>query len=496
MPNILEMKNISKSFSKTVALSDVSFSTKAGEVHVLIGENGAGKSTLMKILCGAITADSGDIYIKGKKVEIQSVQQSQMLGVGIIHQELNLLPNKTVFQNIFLGRELFLNKILGIVDEKRMAYEAEIILKELELNIDPYAKISSLSVSQQQMVEVAKALSMKADILIMDEPTSSLTRIEIETLFKIIQKLKAANKSIIYISHRMEEIFQIGDRVTVLRDGRYVMTQNIANINMNDLVMAMVGRKISDLYGSNIARERKIGEEALRINNLTGYRFRNCSLYVKRGEIVSLSGLVGSGRTELAKAIFGYDKIKSGTITVFGKTLKYHSPHNSIKNKMGFLPEDRKTEGVILSMSIQSNVIQAGINKIFKNGIINKKIEETKARIYTKMLNLNTLDLSRSVETLSGGNQQKVVVAKWLCTDSDLFIFDEPTRGIDIGAKADIYQIMNMLSAKGAAILIISSDQMEVVGISDRTYVMRDGEIAGELTKPNITPERILELAL
>jgi len=498
MQNILEMKNITKRFPGTVALDDVSFSSMPGEVHVLMGENGAGKSTLVKILSGVFPADSGEIFIEGKKAEITDVAKSQSLGVGIIHQELNLLPNKTIFQNIFLGREPLKNKLFGIVDEKLMIEESKKILDELGIELDPKTLITKLSIAQQQMVEVAKALQMKTKILIMDEPTSSLTKREIDALFSIVRKLRADGVSIIYISHRMEEIFEIGDRVTVLRDGRFVMTEDITGITMDSLITAMVGRKITELYSKPDDAEAKsrISEEVLRTENLTGARFRNCSISVKKGEIVSLSGLIGSGRTELAKAIFGYDKTESGGVYFYGKRVSRPSPTYSISKKVGFLPEDRKLEGVVLAMTIRANVVQASLKTLFKFGIINNRKENSAASRYTKELRLSTQDMSRLVMTLSGGNQQKVVVAKWLCTECDIFIFDEPTRGIDIGAKKDIYKIMNTLAEKGAAVLIITSDQLEVVGISDRTYVMKDGEIAGELAGEEITAERILSLAI
>jgi ABC-type sugar transport system ATPase subunit len=493
---ILEMKNITKKFPGTLALDNVNFSTNKGEVHVLMGENGAGKSTLVKILSGVYTADSGEILIDGEKVEIRNVQDSQRLGIGIIHQELNLLPNKTIYQNIFLGREPYKNKALGILDEKFMVRESRKVLENLGIDLDPKTLVVKLSIAQKQMVEVAKALQMKTRILIMDEPTSSLTRKEIDSLLKIVRKLRDEGVSIIYISHRLEEIFEIGDRITVLKDGRFVMTSGLAGLGMDTIITAMVGRKITDLYGRTADDIREGGEEVLRTVNLTGARFRNCSITMRRGEIVSLAGLIGAGRTELAKAIFGYDRVDSGEIYFFNRKVDRNSPQKSIVMKVGFLPEDRKEEGLILTMPIKANVVQASLKKLFRRGIIKKKVEEKISLRYTKDLRLSTEDMNREVLTLSGGNQQKVVVAKWLCTQCDIFIFDEPTRGIDVGSKADIYEIMNNLAKNGAAVLIISSDQSEIVGISDRTYVMKDGEITGELKRPEITSEKILSLAI
>lgn len=494
--NFLEMKKVGKLFPGTVALEDVDFSTVTGEVHVLIGENGAGKSTLMKILCGIYGADSGEIFIEGKKVNIRNIEDSQALGIGIVHQELNLLPNKTVYQNIFLGRELYINKALGIVDEKKMIAKSAEILEKLGIDLSPMDIIWMLSISQQQMVEVARALMMNARLLIMDEPTSSLTKVEIDALFRIVNRLKAEGTSIVYISHRMEEIFEIGDRVTVLRDGRYVMTANLKDIDMNDLVSSMVGKKISDLFGKRNPLEERRGEVVMKTDKLTGARFRNCSIEVHKGEVVSLAGLIGAGRTELARAIFGYDKVKSGTIELYGEQITNGAPHKSVKKKVGFLSEDRKGEGIILTQPIRTNVVQASLERISTLGYINGKKEEELSQKHMGRLNLTTNDLRRHVITLSGGNQQKVAVAKWLCAECDIFIFDEPTRGIDVGAKAEIYQIINNLANSGAAILLISSDQMEVVGVSDRTYVMKDGDITGELHRGEISPERILELAL
>ena len=380
MQNTLEMKSISKRFPGTIALDNVSFDSRPGEVHVLMGENGAGKSTLVKILSGVFIADSGEILIEGKKVEIPDVATSQALGIGIIHQELNLLPHKTVFQNIFLGREPIKSKLIGIVNEKYMIEESRRILNELGIDLDARIYVNKLSIAQQQMVEVAKALQMKTKILIMDEPTSSLTKKEIDALFTTVRKLRADGVSIIYISHRMEEVFEIGDRVTVLRDGRFVMTENIADISMESLITAMVGRKITELFSKNMSDETGgIGEVVLRTENLSGARFRNCSISVRKGEIVSLSGLIGSGRTELAKAIFGYDKVDSGNVYLFNKKVVRSSPKRSISRKVGFLPEDRKEEGVVLAMSIKANVVQASLKKLFKFGVMSSKKENSTA---------------------------------------------------------------------------------------------------------------------
>lgn len=489
---VLQMKGISKVFPGVKALDDVDFEVRKGEVHVLLGENGAGKSTLMRVLSGIISKDSGEILLDGNPVEINGIPDAQSLGISIIHQELNMLEDRNIAQNIFLGREPVKNG-LGTVDAKKMMNDSRTLLKRLEVALDPKCMVRDLSVAQQQMVEVVKALSIKTKILIMDEPTSSLTQNEIDRLFTIVRSLKADGISIIYISHRMEEIFEIGDRVTVMRDGKYIGTVPVAETNMNDLIAMMVGRKIDNLYGKT---SHSSGEEALRTENLTGLRFRNVSINVHCGEIVGLGGLVGAGRTELAKAIFGYDRIEGGEIFLHGKKVTRHSPKQSVQHGLALLPEDRKSEGLILDQPIKNNIVQASLHKLFKNFIVNPKTEIDAAKKFRDELHIASPDVMAMVKSLSGGNQQKVVLSKWLCTGCSVLIFDEPTRGIDVGAKAEIYALMNRLAGDGYAILVISSDQMELLGISDRIYVMCEGEITAELSKEEATPELMLSYAI
>lgn len=491
--SILQMRHIFKTFPGVKALDDAQLDVRPGEVHVLLGENGAGKSTLVKVLAGVYAKDGGEILFDGKAVEINSVADAQKLGISMIHQELNMLPARTVAQNIYMGREPLKNKTIKLVDEKKMVEDSRRLMESLGVQLDPNVRVEEISIAQQQMVEVTKALSIETKILIMDEPTSSLTQREITALFRIVRNLCQQGIGIIYISHRMEEIFEIGDRVTVMRDGQYVGTVEVQNTDMDQLVSMMVGRKIGDLYGT---QEREPGRVALETVELTGLRFRNVSIKVREGEIVGLGGLVGAGRTELAKAIFGYDKVTGGKVLVYGEEMKKHSPRNSVEMGIGFLPEDRKTEGLIQSIPIRENIIHASMRQYFKGGLINRKAENEQAEKYRKELRIASPDVVRNVSALSGGNQQKVVIAKWLCTGCRILIFDEPTRGIDVGAKSEIYALMNRLAAEGYAILTISSDQKELIGISDRVYVMKDGEITGELAKDEITAENIVAYAV
>jgi ribose transport system ATP-binding protein len=490
---VLQMLNISKSFPGVKALDRVNFNLVKGEVHVLLGENGAGKSTLMKVLSGVYGKDEGEILIDGKHAQITSIREARALGVSIIHQELNLLLDRTIAQNIFLGREPIKNRVFKSINKKLMLQQSSDLLKKIGLDISPDTIVKDLSIAQQQMVEVVKALSAETKILIMDEPTSSLTLREIEALFQIVCSLKERGISIIYISHRLEEIFRIGDRVTVMRDGKYVDTRAVRNTSMDELIAMMVGRKISSLYNRTFNTP---GAEALRTEKLCGLRFRNVDLVVRRGEIVGLAGLVGAGRTELVKAVFGYDPVDSGTIYINGQPVKRTKPKLSVLRKIGFLPEDRKNEGVLLPFSIKGNIIQASLPKLFPNGLVNRMVELEMGEKYRSKLRIASPDVDRPVFTLSGGNQQKVVLGKWLCPGCDIFMFDEPTRGIDVGAKQEIYELMNQLAAEGCAILVVSSDQMELLGISDRVYVMCDGEVVANFDREDASPEKVVACAL
>lgn len=491
---LLEVKNLRKEFLGVVAVNDVSLDIRKGEVHIIIGENGAGKSTVVKMIAGVYGVDGGEMLFDGKPYRPRNVADAQRAGINMIHQELNLMPNRTVAQNIFIGREL---KRGIFVDEKAMNRESRKILDNLEIDIDPSEKVQDLSIAKQQMVELARALAMENRLLIMDEPTSSLTQKEIDELFRITRQLKEKGVAIVYISHRMQELFDIGDRITVMRDGCYVGTRNKSDVDMQQLIQMMVGRKINDIYKRNY---NTAGVEILRTERLTGLRFRNVDISVRSGEIVGLAGLVGAGRTELARAIFGYDPIETGKFWIEGAPVpvKRYCTHEAVKMGISLLPEDRKKEGIIVSMSIKENVILASLNDIFKYGFVQGEVVKSQAEQSVRRLRIMTTSIEKAVGELSGGNQQKVVLAKWLVTKSKLFIFDEPTRGIDIGAKSEIYDLMDQLAKEGAAIFMISSDLPELLGISDRIYVMKDGEITGEVhaDTPAFEENHILHLAL
>jgi ribose transport system ATP-binding protein len=489
---VLRAEKINKSFPGVKVLSDVSFDLERGEVHILLGENGAGKSTLMKIFSGLYSVDSGNMYVNEKKVMIRNTKDSQNLGISIIYQEFDLVPYLTVAQNIFLGRELL--KKNGSIDQAEMKRKSKEYLEFLRANIDVDAKICTLGVAQQQLVEVAKALSQNAKILIMDEPTATLSDSEIERLFETIRRLQKSGVSIIYISHRLQELKQIGTRVTVLRDGMTICTEDIQKISMDELVHRMVGREVSQerVRLNNTARD----EIALRVEHLNRKKvLKDVSIEVHKGEIVALAGLVGAGRTELVHAIFGIDKIDSGKIEVLGKKIDKPTPGRCVKSGLGLLPESRKENGLSLTLPIYQNTSQAAMEKITKRGIMNLKKERQVAEKYIKQLNIVCTGTELEPLYMSGGNQQKVVIGKWLFTESDVLIFDEPTRGIDVGAREEIYHIIDELAKKGTAVLVISSDLPEVLTIADRIYVMREGRIAGEINYEDASQELIMSYA-
>jgi ribose transport system ATP-binding protein len=489
---VLALRGIRKVFPGVVALDGVDFELLSGEVHVLLGENGAGKSTLMKIISGAQPRDAGEIHVGGAPVEITGPRHAQALGIGIIYQEFNLIPHLSAGENILLGRE---PKLLpGVIDQAKLMREAQRQLDALGVAIDARAIVSRLSVAQQQMVEVAKALSLDARVLIMDEPTSALTAQEINELFAAIRRLKARGVAIVYISHRMEELFAIGDRVTVLRDGRHVGTRRIGETNLAELVRRMVGRDLSDQFPK---QRIAAGEEALRVEGLARSGvLHDINLTLRRGEVVGLAGLMGSGRTELARAIFGADAISGGKIFVRGEEKRIASPRAAIDLGLGLLTEDRKHQGLVLVLSVQENICLPSVARLSRAGVMQpaREAELTMRRIAD--LRIKTPGPHQRVVNLSGGNQQKVVLGKWLCTEADILIFDEPTRGIDVGAKVEIYQLINQLAARGAAILMISSELPEILGMSDRILVMQAGRIAAEFSAADATQEKILAAAL
>ena len=489
---ILRVEKINKTFPGVKALSDVSFDLLEGEVHVLLGENGAGKSTLMKILSGLYSCDSGNIYLNGEKVTIHNTKTAQELGIAIIYQEFNLVPHLTAAQNIFLGREPLLKS--GNIDRAKMRADAQERLDFLRSNISADVEVAALGVAQQQLVEIAKALSQNARILIMDEPTAALSESEIEILFQTIKELTANGVSIIYISHRLQELKVVGDRVTVLRDGCTIGTEDLGSISMDEMVRMMVGRDVSRdrVRTVNIATDKV----ALEVRNLSsGRAVKNASIKVRRGEIVALAGLVGAGRTELAHAIYGIDKMDSGEVYIKGERIKKTTPPLSVRKGLGLLPESRKEFGLSLLLPIYQNVTQAALGKIARLGVMNLKEEQRVTQTYIDRLNIVCPSMRQRVVNLSGGNQQKVVLGKWLFTQSDILIFDEPTRGIDVGARDEIYRLIDGLAKEGNSILVISSDLPEILVIADRIYVMHLGEVVAELPGEGATQEEIMHYA-
>ena len=488
---ILKLENITKEFPGVKALDGVTFELNEGEVHVLLGENGAGKSTLMKVLAGVHQQNEGRIIYKGEEVKFFNPKQAQDKHIAIIYQEFNLMPNLTVGQNIYLGREPR-NKY-GLIDRKKMYAMAQKMLDFLQVDIDVYEQVSRLGVAQQQLVEVAKALSIDAEILIMDEPTASLSDPEIEQLFSTIKRLQEQKVSIIYISHRLQELKVVGNRITVIRDGRSIGTREADKCTMDELITMKEGRE----NGNERIRLKNtaLKEDAVRVEHVTNRKLNDISIYVKKGEVVGIAGLVGSGRTELANAIYGIDSVKTGKVSLFNRELRKPSPGLNIRHHMGFIPENRKEDGLALAMSIKKNTTCASLKKLFSSGWINEKREVEVAAKFTSGMKLNTDNMEMLAQNLSGGNQQKVVLAKWMCTDSDFLIFDEPTRGIDVGAKEEIHNLMNDLACKGVGIIMISSDLPEILTLSDRIYVMREGRIVKELTGESATQEEIIGYA-
>ena len=489
---LIRARNISKTFPGVKALDQVDFDLNPGEVHILIGENGAGKSTLMKILAGAYQPDSGSVTVQGKEVKIHSPSEAHRLGISIIYQEYNLVPYLNVAQNIFLGRAPRRKALPFLVDHRQMHADSRKLLQSLHTELDTKAKVKFLGIAQQQMIEVAKAVSVSARVIIMDEPTAALTNREIDELFALIRLLKSEGMGIIYISHRLNEVHEIGDRVTVLRDGKYVGTRSVADVTIDDMIGMMVGRNIENLYPRNY---REPGELALEISDLcnSDRKLRDINLSVRCGEIVGLAGLVGSGRTEVAKMVFGAIPHDTGTVKVFGETLgKDVAPPEMVRRRVGLIPEDRKNEGLALILTVTENVIMASLQQLFPRRFVNPNKEAAITNQKIRDLNIATPSGKRQVQFLSGGNQQKVVLAKWLATDSKLLLFDEPTRGIDVGAKAEVHSLMDRLVNDGSAVLMISSELPEILGMSDRIYVMHEGRIVAEVPRAEATQERIL----
>ena len=490
---VLEMIGIKKSFSGIYALSGIDFSLEQGEVHALLGENGAGKSTLIKVLGGIYQPDEGTIKIQGKEVKINGVPAARENGIGIIHQEIVLVPYLTVAQNLFLGREI--KTKLGTINMAETNRRAKEMIASLGVNIREDAMVEDLTIAQQQMVEIVKAVSFNANIIVMDEPTSSLSNEEVEQLFEIIGNLKEKKVSIIYISHRMEELFRISDRVTVIRDGHYVGTKKTSETNPNELVAMMVGRDLESFYARDYCDMEK-AEVALSVKNLSNDKnFKDVSFEVHRGEILGFAGLVGAGRSEIMETIFGAHPATSGQVFLNGKEVHFKNPMQAIKSGIALVPEDRKKQGLILGNSVAFNMTLASLH-FYMNGIaISEKKREAVIDEYTRKLRLKAASPEIEAGSLSGGNQQKVVLGKWLATKPDVLILDEPTRGVDVNAKYEIYTTINELAKQGIAIIMVSSELPEIINMCDNVCVVRAGQRVGKLTKDELTQEEIMKYA-
>lgn len=488
---LLEMKNIHKRFPGVYALKDVNLQLKAGEIHALLGENGAGKSTLIKVLGGIYKAEEGEIFINGKKVEINNVFDAQKNGIAIIHQELVLVPHMTVAENIFLGREPKKN---GLVDKAKMNADTAELLRTYNLNFTPQTLIVNLSIAQQQMVEIVKAISFDSHILVMDEPTSSISDKEVAFLFKIMKTLTAKGVGIIYISHKMSELWQICDTVSVLRDGQYVGDRVIKEITRDDLIAMMVGRTLEQYYTRDFIE--KSGEPILKVEHLSdGKLVQDASFELYKGEIIGFAGLVGAGRSEAMECIFGLTKKYTGQICIDGKEIHFTSPVQAIEHGISLVPEDRKLDGLYHIQSVKYNSTIEVLGEFIKGIFLNTKTEDSIAQKYVDMMKTKTPSLEQRIGNLSGGNQQKVMIGRWLATNPSILILDEPTRGVDVGAKAEIYAIMNELTKQGISVIMISSELPEIINMSDRVYVMSNGRTTGCLNHADVSQEKIMELA-
>lgn len=488
---IVEMKGITKRFPGVLALNDVKLNLRAGTVHSLMGENGAGKSTLMKILAGVYTLDDGQILIDGKPVSITDPRSGLDHGIAMIHQELSFIPELSAAENIYLGREL--RNRAGLVSKHIMAEAAQKVFDRWGIKIDSTTQMRDLSVAQAQMVEIAKAIAFDARIIIMDEPTSAITEREVAALHTIIGQLREAGTAIIYITHKMDEVFAISDEITVFRDGTWVATELAKDMTRDSLISLMVGRELTALFPKS---EAKIGEVILEVNNLNrGRQVKDVSFKVKRGEILGFAGLMGSGRTEVLETLFGIYGAESGSIKINGKEVKIREPHQAIAAGIGLLTEDRKKTGIMGVLSVRDNMSVAALSKFTLGGILRKPMIEKQCEEQRQALSLKTPSLNQQIQNLSGGNQQKVLLSRWLLTDPDILIIDEPTRGIDVGAKSEIHRLMSELAKQGKAIIMVSSEMPEILGMSDRVVVMCEGRLVGEVSRKDATQEKIMELA-
>jgi len=491
---IVTIRDLSKSFAGVRALDRAQFELLPGEVHALMGENGAGKSTLMKVLAGVYRKDSGEVLLDGRPVDIESPRAAQALGIGIIHQELNLMNHLSAAQNIFIGREPR-GRFGLFIDEEAMCGEAQRIFERMNLKLDPRTPVGELTVARQQMVEIAKALSFDSRVLIMDEPTAALNNEEVADLFRIIGRLRSRGVAIVYISHKMDELKRIADRVTVMRDGQYIATVPMATTPMDALIAMMVGRQLAeaghempDTSGNEVVLEAR--------GICRGAMVRDASFVLRRGEILGFAGLMGAGRTELARAVFGADRIDAGEVLVQGRKVSIRSPEDAVAHGIGYLSEDRKHFGLATGMDVETNIALASMKRFLSAGfLIDQAAVESAGERYVRQLGIKTPSVRQQVRLLSGGNQQKIVIAKWLLRDCNVLFFDEPTRGIDVGAKAEIYRLLNELAAQGKAIVIISSELPEVLRMSHRVLVMCEGRITGELPAREASQERIMQLA-
>lgn len=490
---ILEIKNISKSFPGVKALDKVQLQIRSGEVHALMGENGAGKSTLMKILNGLYKPDEGEIFFNGQRIEIDSPADALKAGISMIHQELSPIRGMSIAENIFLGREpLYPNTLF--IKKRELHKRAAELLDRFNMKLDPNVLLSRLSVAQMQMIEIIKAVSYNARIILMDEPTSALTEDEVKKLFSTIRDLKRSGVPIVYISHRMEEIFEIADRVSVLRDGKYIGTEDIAAITEERLISMMVGRELKSIFSKE---EAKIGDTVLEVRNLKRKdAFHDISFKARKGEILGIAGLMGAGRSEVMRAIFGIDRLDSGEILFEGKKIEVRKPMDAIDHGIAMVTEDRKELGLVICRSIRENISLPSIRSFCNGSFVRKPAEKAKCNEIAKDISIKMKNINQIVQFLSGGNQQKVVLAKWLITKPKILILDEPTRGIDVGAKAEIYKIMSALARDGMAIIMISSELPEIMGMSDRILVMGDGRIKGEFSREKVTQEDILACAI
>ncbi|WP_099187500.1 ribose ABC transporter ATP-binding protein RbsA [Tepidibacter mesophilus] len=488
---ILEMRGITKEFPGVKALDGVDLKLYTGKVMALLGENGAGKSTLMKILSGVYKKNDGEIYYEGQKIELRGPKDAQEKGIAIIHQELNLIHQLTIGENIFLGREP-LNSF-GKIDWSKLYKDSEVLLKKLRVDKSPKELLGSLSLGEQQMVEIAKALSLNAKIIIMDEPTDALTDKETVSLFKVINELKNEDKAIVYISHRLKEIFEICDDITILRDGKYVGEEKVSKLDEDKVIEMMVGRKLTEQFPKI---NTSTGETVLKVSNLSNQYVKDINFEVKKGEILGISGLMGAGRTELAKTLYGAISKNTGEIFINGKKVSINSPKEGLKEAIAYVCEDRKSEGLILGLSVKENMTISSLDKISTVFKIDKTKEESNVKDYINKMSIKTPSINQIIKNLSGGNQQKVAIAKAIMTEPEVLILDEPTRGVDVGAKKEIYDLINILKEQGKAIIMISSEMPEILGMSDRILVLHEGKITGEFNMNDATQEKIMKSAV